>query len=300
MSAELVVLDGGIGQELLARTTAPPTQLWSAAIMDVEPDVVVDVHRAYLDAGAQVITVNTYSATRDRLEPRGRGDDYERLQLLAVELAQRARRQADRDGDALIAGCLSPYAWSYRPELAPSFAELVPGYTETATLQAPGVDLLLAETMASAREGAAAAVGAASTGLPVWVAWTLADDASGRLRSGESLTEAVGAITAHGVEPAALLVNCSQPESIDAALPELVSLADELGVPCGAYANGFDAIDPGFTPSSTVERLQRRGDLDPEDHLSWVTRWRNAGLSILGGCCEIGPDHIRLIAERLR
>ncbi|MEM9609841.1 MAG: homocysteine S-methyltransferase family protein [Actinomycetota bacterium] len=300
MSNELIVLDGGMGQELLARTDAPPTQLWSAAVMEAEPDVVVDVHRAYLDAGAEIITLNAFSATRCRLEPRGRGADYERLQRLAIDLAQRARREAGREDDALIAGCLAPYEWAYQPDLAPSFEELIPGFTETAALQAPGVDLILAETMASVREGAAAAVGAAETGLPVWVAWTLSDDASGRLRSGETLTEAVEAVTVAGVEPAAILVNCALPESIDAALAELVSLAGELGVPAGAYANGFGAIDAEYTSSSTVADLDSRPDLDPERHLAWARRWHDAGVTILGGCCEIGPDHIRLIAERLR
>ncbi|MEM9711421.1 MAG: homocysteine S-methyltransferase family protein [Actinomycetota bacterium] len=300
MTDDLIILDGGMGQELLARTDAPPTQLWSAAVMDADPDLVVEVHRDYLDAGADVITINAFSATRCRLGPRGRESDYERLQQLALDLAGRARREAGREDDALIAGCLAPYAWAYRPDLAPSFHDLVPGFTETAALQAPGVDLLLCETMASAREGAAAAVAAATTGLPVWVAWTVEDHPTGLLRSGETLREAVEAVTGRGVAPAALLVNCSVPEAIDAAVGELVALADELGVPAGAYANGFGPIIETYSTSSTVEELPRRHDLDPDGHLTWIRRWHAAGLSILGGCCEIGPAHIRRMTDDLR
>jgi S-methylmethionine-dependent homocysteine/selenocysteine methylase len=294
----VTVLDGGMGQELLRRTSATPTSLWSADVMLRHPEAVVDVHRDYIDAGAHVITLNAYSATRCRLDHRGRGDDYEPLQQLAVELAHRARREAGADDTVRIAGCLSPYEWSYRPELAPPFDELVPYYAETVELQADGVELFIAETMASADEAAAAAVAACASGLPVWVAWTLSDDGSGRLRSGETVADAAATLRHRGASVDALLVNCSLPESIDAALADLRRAGDDAGVRIGAYANGFRAIDPGFTSESTVEVLDRRTDLDPAGYLRWVERWVEAGASIVGGCCEIGPAHIRAIADR--
>lgn len=292
------MLDGGMGQELLRRTGATPTPLWSAEVMVGYPDAVVDLHRAYIDAGAEVITLNAYSATRCRLDRAGRGQDYEPLQRLAVDLAHRARTASGAEDTVRIAGCLSPYEWSYRPELAPPFEELVPRYAETAGLQADGVDLFIAETMGSADEGAAAAVAASESGLPVWVAWTLSDDRSGRLRSGETIADATAALRRHGVNADALLVNCSLPESIDAALPALRRAGDDAAVRIGAYANGFRAIDPGFTSGSTVEVLEPRADLDPDGYLRWVERWVAAGLTIVGGCCEIGPEHIRAIADR--
>lgn len=298
--AEVIVLDGGMGQELLHRTGATPTSLWSADVMSQHPDVVVDVHRAYMDAGAEVITLNAYSATRCRLDGRGRGDEYEPLQRLAVELAHRARADTGHEHDVRIAGCLSPFEWSYRPELAPPFAELVPHYAETVALQTDGVDLFIAETMASADEGAAAAVAAAASGLPVWVAWTLADDRSGRLRSGETIAGAAAALRHRGAQVDALLVNCSLPESIDAALPALRRAGDDLGVPIGAYANGFAPITSEFTSDATVDVLDRRPDLDPAGYLRCVERWVDGGATIVGGCCEIGPAHIAAIARRFR
>jgi S-methylmethionine-dependent homocysteine/selenocysteine methylase len=298
--SDVVVLDGGMGQELLRRSVSAPTPLWSADVMDREPEVVVEVHRAYLDAGAEVLTTNSYSATRCRLDRRGRGADYERLQRAALDLAHRARRDAGAEGRVRIAGCLSPYEWSYRTDLAPPFEQLVPHYAETVEIQADGVDLFLAETMTSADEAAAAAVAAAASGLPVWVAWTLADDRSGRLRTGETITDAVEALHRRGVEPAALLVNCSLPESIDAAIEELVARAAGCGAAAGAYANGFGAIDADYSTDSTVDALARRADLDPAGYLRFVEGWVDAGATIVGGCCEIGPDHIRAIADRYR
>lgn len=292
----ITILDGGMGQELVARAPEPPTELWSAEVMDRHPRLVVDVHRAYMDAGANIITVNAYSATRCRLGPRGRADDYERLQRLAIDLALEARG----DAAVAIAGCLSPFAWSYRPELAPSFEEMLGPYAETASLQAPRVDLIICETMGSAREGAAAAVAASTTGRPVWVSWSLHDDASGRLRSGETIDAAVAELVRHGATPAAILVNCSTPEAISAAVPRLVDLGRQLDVEVGAYANGFGAVADDYGPQSTVETLGRRPDLNPAGYLTRVRQWVDAGCTIVGGCCEIGPDHIEAIATHLR
>ena len=298
--SSVIVLDGGMGQELLRHTASTPTPLWSADVMARDPQAVVDVHRSYIDAGAQVITLNSYSATRCRLGQRGRGDEYESLQRTALELAAHARSEAGAPDTVRIAGCLSPYLWSYRPELAPPFDELVPYYAETVELQAPGVDLFLAETMTSVDEGVAAAVAASTAGLPVWVAWTLADDRSGHLRSGETIADAAAELRRRGVAVDGLLVNCSLPESIDAALPALRRAGDEIGARVGAYANGFGAINADYTTDSTVDALDQRADLDPAGYLRWIERWVDGGATIVGGCCEIGPAHIRAIADRFR
>ena len=116
----------------------------------------------YIRAGARVITVNAYSATRDRLEPHGFGDRFEELQRRACELALRAR---DESGEEVaIAGCLPPLMWSYRPDLAGSSDQTAAIYAEIARLQAPHVDLILCETMSSADQGLGAVRGALEGG----------------------------------------------------------------------------------------------------------------------------------------
>ena len=193
----------------------------------------------------------------------------------------------------LIAGCLSPYGWTYRPELAPPFDELLPLYAETAALQAPHVDLIICETMGSIDEARAAVTGAAATGKPVWVSWTLRDDDSATLRSGESLIDAVAALTE--LQPAAILVNCSVPEALTAAMPALATSP----VPFGAYANGFTHIVAEFGPGTATTLLAHRHDLDPVAYADFATSWISSGASIVGGCCEIGPEHIAELARRL-
>lgn len=286
----ITLLDGGMGQELLRRADAEPTPLWSSQVMIDQPDLVREVHADFIAAGADVITINAYSATRCRLGPAGIERDYERLQILAATLAVEAR--GDRD-DVLIAGCLSPYGWTYRPELAPPFDELWPQYAETAALQAPYVDLILCETMGSIDEARAAVTGAAATGLPVWVSWTLHDDDTARLRSGERLDDAVEAIAE--LEPAAIMVNCSVPEAFAAAMPALANGTTRFG----AYANGFSHIVDGYAPGSVTTVLGHRHDLGPVAYADVALGWVGQGATIIGGCCEIGPEHIAELSRRL-
>lgn len=290
--SQIVLMDGGMGQELIRRAKGEATPAWSAQVMDVEPELVSDVHLENIRAGARTITINTYSVMKSRLEAVGKEDRVEALQRKACELALAAR---DASGENVtITGCLSPYRWSYRPGLNPGVEEMLVTYRELASIQAEYVDVILCETMGSGDEALAAATAAAETGKPVWVAWTLMDDGSGRVRSGETLAEANAKL---GDLPiSARLVNCSCPESVDAGLSDLLA----LGGPVGAYANGFTGIKEYFTAGTTVEGLDARADLGPAQYADFVMRWVDAGVQMIGGCCEISPAHIAEIAGRLK
>ena len=287
----VILMDGGMGQELQRRSGAEPTSLWSARVMMERPELVEEVHLEFIRAGARTITVNGYSVTRPRLAREGVEERFEDLQRAACEIAARAR---DRSGeDVTIAGCLPPLKGSYSPETADPADQAAVAYAEIAALQSPFVDVMLAETMASAGEAKGAALGASATGKPLWVAWTVADDRSGRLRSGETLAEADAALD--GLPVALRLLNCSRPESIAAALPALAA----LGGPFGAYANGFTGIPPGYGPGSTVAVLEARTDLDPAAYADHAMGWVEAGAALVGGCCEVGPEHIAELRRRL-
>ena len=120
------------------------------------------------------------------------------------------------------------------------------------------------------------------------------DDADGtRLRSGEDLSE-LAPILAE-TAPEAVLLNCSTPEAIRQGLRTL----GEFGLPFGAYANGFERIEAYFLKAdSAVEDLQARKDLGPSEYADHVDGWIAQGASIVGGCCEVGPDHIAEISRR--
>ncbi|RWO19577.1 MAG: homocysteine S-methyltransferase [Mesorhizobium sp.] len=285
----VILTDGGMGQELVRRSSSDPTPLWSARVLIDEPNLVRDLHAEFIRAGARVITINTYSATPERLAREGAEELFKPLQQRGIELARQARDQA---GDAAIAGCLSPLFGSYAPALTISFEDTLDIYRRIVAEQADGVDLFLCETMASAEEARAAVTAASESGKPVWVSWTLADHGTPRLRSGETIAAAARALD--GLPVAARLINCCRPEAIAAALPEMIG----LGGPVGAYANGFTSVE-ALKHGGTVEVLHARHDLDPDAYADQAVGWVEAGADIVGGCCEVGPPHIAALRDRL-
>ncbi|TPN34174.1 homocysteine S-methyltransferase family protein [Mesorhizobium sp. B2-3-3] len=285
----VILTDGGMGQELVRRSKSEPTPLWSARVLIDEPDLVRGLHAEFIRAGARVITINTYSATPERLAREGAEELFKPLQKRGIDLARQARDEA---GDVAIAGCLSPLFGSYAPALTISYQDTLDIYRRIVAEQADGVDLFLCETMASAEEARAAVTAASESGKPVWVSWTLCDHGEPRLRSGETIAAAANALG--GLPVAARLLNCCRPEAIAAALPELI----ELGGPVGAYANGFTSID-ALKHGGTVEVLHARHDLDPEAYADQAMGWVEAGAEIVGGCCEVGPGHIAALRDRL-
>ncbi len=287
-----VLLDGGMGRELRRRGVPIPNTIWSANALIEAPEIVSEIHQDYIDAGADVIITNTYGVIRKRMAEEGIEDRYVELNLLACTLAQDARAACGRR--VLIAGSLPPLAGSYRPDRVGEFAAIEPLYREQAEILMPHVDLFLCETMSSAAESLAAATAAATTGRPVWVSWTLHEDASGRLRSGETITEAARAL-AH-LPVSGFMVNCCLPESITAAMAELVA----LGKPAGGYANTFVAVSPDWTLDGHAEGdglIPLRDDLEPAHYARHVENWLGAGARIIGGCCGTTPDHIARLHE---
>jgi len=289
----IVLLDGGMGQELGRRGVAGFDQLWSAAALVHDPGLVQAVHADYIRAGARVITTNSYSTTRRGLERAGQGERFAELNRLAGELACRARD--DAGAEVLIAGSLPPLRGSYRPDQVEPFAVIEPAYRELAELLAPYVDLFVCETMSSGAEAQAAASAAAATGKPVWVAWTLEDGGSSRLRSGESIADAAALLA--DLPVSAFLANCCAPESVTAAMPVLTALGPW---PVGGFANAFRAIPHGWSSREHgLAALGQREDLTPESYAGHARDWIDAGARIVGGCCEVGPAHIAAIKAML-
>jgi S-methylmethionine-dependent homocysteine/selenocysteine methylase len=293
-----LLLDGGTGRELLKRGVPILTEIWSATALDLAPDIVRAVHADFIDAGADIITTNTYGLARERVARLGIEQRYAELNQIAGRLAAEARDAAKRP--IAIAGSLPPLAGSYRPDKVGSFEHLLPLYREQAEVLAPYVDLYICETMSSAAEGLAAATAATSIGKPVWVAWTLHEDRSGRLRGGETVTEAAAAI-AH-LPIGGFLCNCCAPESITAAMPELAAIGP--GKKLGGYANTFlpvatdwgaygkAKLDATDWKTYAASALPLRDDLGPEAFAEHARRWRQGGANVLGGCCGAGPEHI--------
>lgn len=286
----LTLLDGGMGQELVARTKAAPTGLWSTQIMIDKPDLVRSVHDDYFAAGAHIATANSYAIHRDRLEPAGIADKFEELHELACTLACQSR---DAYGSGWVVGSLGPLGWSYSHDGAPDPDVTAERYDEICKIQSRYVDAFLIETIASVEQALGALAGTLGHGKPVWLALTVDDSDGTRLRSGEPLDALLNAL--RGNSPQVLLLNCSPPEAITQGLKVL----DKSNIPLGAYANGFTRISEGFLKKgSTVSALSSRTDLTPSAYADFAENWLDLGASIVGGCCEIRPAHIAELARR--
>ena len=280
-----------MGQELLARTGATPTGLWATQVMIDHPEAVRSVHDDYFAAGAVIATTNTYAVHRDRLTLAGLEDQFGHLHNIACQMAVAAR---DAHGSGLVAGSLGPLGWSYRPDMAPPASEAASLYAEIVSQHMPYVDLHICETMSSVDQARGVLMGCAGSDKPVWLSLSVDDKDGRKLRSGEAVTDILPVL--EKFSPAAVLINCSTPEAVSDALPYLSG----AGLPMGAYANGFTHISQDYqSKSASVDLLKSRSDLGPETYADFAEKWVALGTTIIGGCCEVGPEHIRLLSQRL-
>ncbi len=288
----ITLLDGSIGQEIVKRSGDQATPLWSASVMIDHPGIVGDVHADYFRAGATVATANTYTIHRDRLVRVGLEDKLAELIDCALSEVETARQAA---GGGRIAGALGPLGASYRPDISPPEDEAAAPFAELVALMDSRVDLFIVETASSVAQANGALAGCVATDKPVWLAVSVDDDDGTLLRSGEPLGDLVPIIARH--RPDAILINCSRPEAVAAGLDVLRDFA----LPFGAYANGFTCISEAFLQDApTVDALEQRTDLDPAAYATFAMGWVDQGATIVGGCCEVGPDHIAELARRLR
>ena len=282
---ETLLLDGATGTELPRRGVATTLPLWSARGLIERPDVVRAIHRDYAAAGADILTTNTFRATRRTLRRAGRDpDETPALNALAVALVQEAVG-AERQRGLLVAGSIAPLEDCYSPWLAPPYDVALGEHGEQAkALAAAGADFLMVETMPCAGEAEAALVAARRTGLEATVGFVCGPD--GRLISGEPLAEAVARVEPHG--PTAILVNCAAPPVIAATLAEMRTLT---ALPLGGYANA-GVVD-------SVHGWAADPALSPATYAASAAEWLHLGARLIGGCCGTTPAVTRALRALL-
>ena len=288
-----LLLDGATGTELDRRGVDTRLPLWSARALIEQPDVVRQIHADYIDAGADIITTNSFRTHRRTLERAGVIGRARELTQWAVQLARQAIRQSPADRSIFVAGSMSPLEDCYSPGLVPPDHQLRSEHVEMARdLADAGCDLLLVETMNTIREAVIATEAAVATGLPVCTSFVVGsggrppDDPSSTDGAAEMLLlsgETIGAATAamQRLKPAAILINCVPFGSIDRAFEQLRAASDG---PIGLYANIGHADDrQGWTLTD---------DVLPEAYARRARQWLECGASIVGGCCGTTPAHI--------
>ncbi|WNK20970.1 homocysteine S-methyltransferase family protein [Halomonas piscis] len=283
----VVLLDGGLGQEVYRRARDISSPLWSVAVMQEQPEVVTGVHADFIRAGAKTLTLNTYAATPTRLRRQGMQEQLAGVHQQAFDVLRQAMDSAATEVD--IAGCLPPLAASYQGQPERSFEDLLEEYAQLVGLQA-AADVLLIETMTNTLEARAACAAARRLDKPYGVAFRL--EANGRLKSGETLDEAVAAVIPYA--PTAVMLNCCDPQWIATAMP---ALANRYAC-VGGYANAFKSVE-ALAKGGSVDALEAREDLSPAAYHAYVSQWLDSGATIVGGCCDITPAHIAHTATRL-
>ena len=297
----ITVLDGGTGREL-KRIGAPFRQPeWSALALIEAPDFVRRVHEAYVAAGADVLTTNSYAVVpfhigADRFASHGAA-----LAALSGRLAREVANVARRR--VAVGGSLPPICGSYRADwfdatiARPVLATLVSALR-------PHVDHWHAETLSTIEEATLVREVVGSDGKPLWISFTVADGpeavAEPALRSGQRVADAVEASLRLGAE--AVLFNCSQPEAMGPAVTAAQAALARYGdaaraVRIGVYANAFPPQGAAAEANATMHEI--RGDLTPAGYLAWARDWIGRGATIIGGCCGIGPEHIAALRAAL-
>lgn len=294
------ILDGGMSREL-ERHGAPFRQPeWSALAMIETPEIVKTVHKAFIEAGSQVITTNSYALVPFHIGEERFQQDGSELVTRSALVAKEAVKESKKD--AKVAGSIPPIFGSYRADLyqADQIETLA---SPIISALAPHIDIWLNETQSLLAESLAIKALVDKIDLqnkPYWVSFTLEDSEAcdqPRLRSGETVVEAVNIMMAQKVD--AILFNCCQPEVISEAIGianKLIQSADHP-IQIGAYANAFAPQPKNATANEGLDEVRK--DLTPDSYLTWAKEWQDLGANLIGGCCGIGTEHIKVLAESL-
>lgn len=285
----ITLLDGAMGAELRSRGVHVrdyKSSLWSALACVEAPDEVIRLHRDYIDAGADIITVNNYAVTPVLLAREGLEDQLEALTRKAAECAVAARDGATRR--ARVAGSLAPLNTTFAPALVGELDDNVAQYRRMVAALDPHVDLYLCETLSTAEEARAAALAAQESGKPFLVSWTI-ERTGGALRGGDGFPAALRALD--DLTPEAVLVNCTSCNAATAAIRRLRDLTD---LPVGAYANPTLEEPAGGEPEHVVAE-----PIGADEYAAVAAAWAADGATLIGGCCGTDPTYIEALRRTL-
>ena len=293
---ETRVLDGGMGQELLARGVEANGTLWSANALLQEKyhQLLLDTHLDFINSGAEIIVTTTFTTRRMRLRDNGVEDKFEYLNTKAGEIAKKAK---DLNPHVLVAGGLPPQYLTYEVDTR-SDEEIKENFYDQAKLLDPFIDFFYFDVLSSVREFSLAIKAIESFKKPYLIGAHISEGV--KLPSGENISEIITKIDHKKL--LGVMLSCVSPENYEKNLDEIKS----LGVPFGFKLNGFVTTKPAagytntFNKSKTGnpnEFLGHREDLIPEKMALFVKKFKEAGATILGGCCETRPAHIKEMAR---
>ncbi|MGH2576073.1 MAG: homocysteine S-methyltransferase family protein [Ignavibacteria bacterium] len=284
---DIIILDSAMGTELQSRGMDISLPLWSAKPLIDNPDSVRQIHIDNVDAGADIITTNTFRTQKRTLQKakyKFEKMDYSETAKKLTESAVRIAKDAVTitEKDVLIAGSIAPLEDCYHPELVPDDEALKNEHSEHYNnLVSEEVDIILAETLSSIRE-ISAVLKILSNGEKEFCFSLLCKNEIS-LFSGESLEDAVKLVNSYS--PSALLINCIHPSLAISVISHLKDLAD---LPLGIYAN---VGNPKDLAGSFVEKT-----VSVNEYFEYAKNWKKLGVKMIGGCCGTSPEYIKKIS----
>lgn len=288
-SRSITVLDGGLATQLEAQGNDLSGALWSARLLDEEPEEIAAAHRAFFRAGAQVAISASYQASFGGFESFGIDHNHAvKLMRRSVILAQNVRDEL-RPDDGLVAASIGPYGAvladgsEYRGDYGRTVDELRRFHRpRMETLAMAGADLFAVETIPCLAEVEAVCAELAGSGHPAWLSLTTRQ---GRTAAGELLEDAF-AMADDVDEIVAVGVNCCAPEDV---IPALEAARRVTSKPLLAYPNS----------GQTWNAVTREWEGESRFSLPLVGAWRRAGAKTIGGCCRVTPADIEQLASVL-
>jgi S-methylmethionine-dependent homocysteine/selenocysteine methylase len=289
---DVIVLDGATGTELERRGVPMDGQAWSATANLTHPDVVRGVHEDYIRAGADVVITNTFATARCHLEAAGLGERVAEVNRRAVELAREARDRASGGREVWVAGSMSTMAPRADPARRPPVPRLSEMLREQGDILArAGVDLIVLEMMRDVDYAVGAVDAACATGLPVWVGFSCRRTVDGTvamfsgIRDELLFADVIAPVMARGGSLLAVMHS-----EIGDTGPAIEVAKRHWQGPLAAYP------ESGYF---TMPNWQFVDVIPPEDFAAHAAHWLGQGVQVLGGCCGLGPEHIRLLRQRL-
>ena len=292
MSNNLILIDGGMGQELIHRSKVKPDGLWSARVMLDNYDLVVDLHRDFIKAGAEAITLNSYSITPQKLKRHNLEELFIPLQKSAIKAAIEAKKSSSVETDIKIIGCLPPLVMSYKTNIGMDKNEAKDTYKKIIEIQEPHVEILCCETVCSIEEAHIATENALTTDKKVWLSFCVKEEDGTLLRSGESLEDALREFNNSKID--SFLINCAPPEAIHSS----INVMKNFSKPYGALPNAFVTVND-LDIHNDVSILKKRSDLNINKFTGEILSYIKNNASIIGGCCEVGPKYIEALKNEI-
>jgi homocysteine S-methyltransferase len=300
-AGRVLLVDGGIGSELHRRGFALDARAWSAPAALTDFELLRSIHSDYIAAGADVISTNTFAATRFVLEAAGLGQQTAEVVQRSVAAAREARDAIGRD--VAIAGSISCLPPSFDPEGYPSAQSESDAYREIAEqLALEGADVIALEMLEDTEHAARACAAVRATGLPIWLGVSCRLNDDGALVAFDFPETPLGRVldALLPFAPDAVNVMHSPPGAV---APALRAIGARSRTVIGAYPEleggitGFATERAGATGADSTRAAARskRPTLSPTELVAFASYWIGAGARIVGGCCGATPSHVRAL-----